>query len=333
MEEAKTEIKKSKIKEMFLYKANEFEIEKKLKNEDINNISLYKYYLLPKEWIENYKNKYDYNSIIQQLNYLNLELNDFSKFKSHLENNFESNIKNINIEIKKDVKLSPPDKKYFTNINYEENKSMAFPRNFILIKEELFKEYINIGLNFKLYSILYDIYFFKDKIYLDFKNNYIFMCSYDENAKFFNINKLIKYYQEIDIIDKIKYIIMNNQEYYDIFYPDINNDINLYSIFELGKRYMDSKSLKSSHIVYNSNNTQFHINTLKENSDIQNDNNNLNINNIQFSRNSLSSNNNHLINNNIINRRRNFIYNFNGNLYSYFGDINNSENNIKISFL
>ena len=73
-----------KIKEMALIFANLKEVENLLNKQlPSENIEPTKYYLLPKEWVDNYKNKYNYDSVISGINVY--ALNDYTSFKSLLE--------------------------------------------------------------------------------------------------------------------------------------------------------------------------------------------------------------------------------------------------------
>ena len=309
-EQSRINFIRSKKKEMLLLNSNELEIIEKIENgkQDDNNVLFFKYYLLPIEWLDKYKKKYDFLSVIQNFNYLNLT--EFSKLESYLENNNVLAIENTTLNIENNIKLSKFDESNFIKIFYGENKNIIFPKHFGLINENLFKRYIKNEYN--LNGLLFDIYFTKGKIYITDKNNdkdYIFVCLYNKNEKYFLLDKIIQFMEDMDIKDKIYYINMNNSSNYIISNVDINqNEIKLNSELNLENDYVNS--LKSSHFVYKSNVTKIHINALDEDSDINN-------NGLQFQINQPDS-------------KKNFIYNIKGDLYSYSGNNNNFENNIKI---
>ena len=71
------------IKEMALLYANSKEIENLVKNElSAKDIQPSKYYLLPKDWLEQYEDQFGYYSVISNINpYI---ISDYSNFKNQI---------------------------------------------------------------------------------------------------------------------------------------------------------------------------------------------------------------------------------------------------------
>ena len=145
--------RRKKIKEMALLYANYLDVNELLKHEiSIGNIQPLKYYLLPKEWLEDYKNKNDYDTIAECINpYM---MTSFENFKALLDDQkaFDLNFSGLNIQLKKEI-IVPP------KMTKEQLQQQATPPNtFIPVKKEIVDDYISSSFDFfNKNSFLYDI--------------------------------------------------------------------------------------------------------------------------------------------------------------------------------
>lgn len=134
-----------------------------------NESRILKYYLLPKKWLDNLKYKYNYSSIIQNINIV--DCYDYNSFKEKIlidkindkNNNFINEINTIENDLEK---VSIP--KY--SINY--------PRNFVPIKPDIL-ENLNKNLLYELIIGEKNIFIFDNDE--KNKNKNIFICSMNPN--------------------------------------------------------------------------------------------------------------------------------------------------------
>ena len=204
-----------KIKEMALIFANLKEVENLINKQlPSENIEPTKYYLLPKEWVDNYKNKYNYDSVISGINVY--ALNDYTSFKSLLEDeiSFKSILGNPSIQINSEIELELPIPSYLQDLSSSINEKICFPRNFVPIREEIINEYT--CLDFNIYNkklFLYDIIIGEENIYVLDNNNKLnlFICKYEKENEYFNPIKLLSFLEEKTFDEMIKCIFDKNR--------------------------------------------------------------------------------------------------------------------------
>ena len=197
--------RRNKIIEMSLLFVNQLENNKLLQQKiSTNNIQPLKYYLLPKEWIEEYKNKNDYSSITESINpYMS---NSFKGFKALLNDKktFDSIFNGFNKQLNNNEIISTP-----------KIQGICPPNNFIPVKEEIINEYTSLRFDFyNKNSFLFDIIIGENKIFVLDKNNSsnIYLCLYNNDQEFFYIKSERKFKQGTDINEMIKNILQNDDE-------------------------------------------------------------------------------------------------------------------------
>ena len=156
---------------MYLLYAQSLEIQKLYSETITENTSYYlKYYLLPKNWLDNLKSKYNYSSIKQQISIL--DCIDFNTFQGKLLKNKKNNNNNNNFINEFNSIENNIEKKNISkyNINYL--------CNFVPVKQDIF---VNLKLNINK-DLLYDVIIGEENIFL-FSNKNVFICSlnFDEN--------------------------------------------------------------------------------------------------------------------------------------------------------
>ena len=178
------------IKKIFLINQQYKEIKNQIK--DNNNIKEMKSYsIINENWLNEYERHYKYNDIIVNLNNININNDDYEKYKEYLNNvdfiNFNLNIKNIMFE-KFPEELKEP---HFVVPKLVKYISFRFPNNFnilktdllyLLMKEENPKEEYNIDINIETKKD-YKIYLGNQLIILVEENseNNIIVYSYKDN--------------------------------------------------------------------------------------------------------------------------------------------------------
>ena len=187
-----------------------------------------KYYLLPKDWLDEYKMKNKYELVASQINFYLMK--DYPTFKSLLEddNTFNANFKSVSLPPLSDVILppSPNESLKFSNVS---NKNLCFLDNFMPVKKEIIEEYSSYNFNFQNKEFfLYDIIIGEGNLFaIDNRNPLtIFICVYDKNQEFFIPKSILSFQNEMGLSEMIKYISENhgiNNYYYEkkIF---INNE-------------------------------------------------------------------------------------------------------------
>ena len=202
-----------KIKEMALLYANLKEnlnlLSRKLTNEKMKPE---KYYLLPSEWLDKYKNSNDYESVVSHINIYMKK--DYSTLKALLEdeNTFNSNFNGITIKT-----CAEPSKAPIINwpifFSSSSKQNILCPKNFIPVKEEIIDNYTSLTFNFNNQNLfLYDIIIGEQNIFVfDNKNKLnIFICIYDKKQKLYNSISLISFINEIGLKEMLKSVYENN---------------------------------------------------------------------------------------------------------------------------
>ena len=267
----------SKKSEMNLLFAQSLEFQT-LYSQAIDSFHTSKYFLLPKQWLDGYKETYNYNLVKPKSD----KYTDYNSFKSDLlkENSYTTeNISNSQINdfpiIQKDIKKL-------------EKYQIEYPVNFYPVKEEIFQN-SPIDKN----EFLYELIVGENNIFvIDNKSNKnIFICSLENDSADLddfvgNVNYIITYKNE-NIFKKemMKHIIESKG--FSKYCKERNLDINKREEQEIFDKEMDKLGI---FIVVNNNNddktpTQFLINYAVKKIDNQNivvdknsfGNNNLNI--------------------------------------------------------
>jgi hypothetical protein len=172
---------------LILLYANERLIKKRFSS-NIQNGEIFNCYLVNKDFINNFKNKYYYSNIINILStnnydyeYFNDYLNNLVSFQSL--NEIKEILKNIkDIDSINKIRILPYRKKL------PNNNECKRPINFELVHEELFKMLLNIykksenEMNeIKIYESQYKIYFGYSTIYINYLKNPIYFFAYNYN--------------------------------------------------------------------------------------------------------------------------------------------------------
>ena len=218
----------SLIKEMALLYANSKNIENLLKNElSKNDIQPSKYYLLPKEWLDQYENQFGYYTVISNID--PFIISDYSNFKNQILNDkkyFSQCISNVSLQIEnREVALPTPYELKNLTSSYIQNT--IFPLDFYPIKEDIINEYTCQNFDFNNKNLfLYEIIIGDDNILaIDNQNKLnIFVCKYNEVKKCFNPCSLFSFQEEIGINEMIECTCNRNgiSNYYKI--KNINED-------------------------------------------------------------------------------------------------------------
>ena len=216
------------IKEMALLYANSKEIDNLLKNEQSKkDIQPSKYYLLPIDWLEQYENQFDYNSVISNINrYI---ISDYSNFKNLIlkdKKYFSSCISNVSIQIEY-REVTPPSPFELKNLTSSYIQNTIFPLDFYPIKEDIINEYTCQNFDFNNKNLfLYEIIIGDGNILAIDNNNKlnIFVCKYNDDKKCFNPCSLFSFKEEIGINEMIECACNRNgmSNYYRI--KNINED-------------------------------------------------------------------------------------------------------------
>ena len=323
----------SKKSEMNLLFAQSLEFQT-LFSQAIDSFHTYKYYLLPKQWLDEYKETYNYNLVKPKSD----KYTDYNSFKSDLlkENPYTS--ENISNSQNNDFPIIQKDMKKL------EKYQIEYPVNFYPVKEEIFQN-LPIDKN----EFLYELIVYENKIFvIDNKSNKnIFICSIKSESSdlddfVVNANYIIAYKNENIFKKEMKHIVESKG--FEKYCKERNLDINKREEQEIFDKEMDKLGI---FIVVDNNNdktpTQFLINYAERKKDNQNimvdensyRNNNLNILNsnseqIDFKSLSLGEYKNNLVNfkkNN--NHDQNKINdNYENNVRNYRIINNNKQNNI-----
>lgn len=249
----------AKNSEMYLLYFHSLELQKLIIQEiPKNKTESKKYYLIPKEWFDNYKSNSDYSSIIKDIN--SIDYQDYETLEKELLQRINNDdlvfeIEGIKNMIEKESESIP---------KYE----IKYPKNFIIVREEIFK---NLENNF-----LYDIILGEKHVFiLDSNKKNIFICTlniddnnedisefvinvnsiiilndkkkFKEKRKFFNLisegKGINNYYKQRNIdINKLGEQVFKNEENEEvgIFYQIINNnDENFETPGEFLEEYID----------------------------------------------------------------------------------------------
>ena len=195
----------SKNSEMALLYIQSLEIQM-LYNQEIpkNKFNPIKYYLVPKKWIDEYKNLFNYNTIKQK--YINIDFSDYNSLKSKILQSSSFLSKNSDSSMNSKI---PQIENNFTQIpRYQ----IEYPNDFFPVKEEILQQYFNGKKEY-----LYELIIGENKIFvIDNKSKKnIFVCSlnYDNEDS-----------EEIDDFTiNVDYILTYNKE--NIFKQELKNFI------------------------------------------------------------------------------------------------------------
>lgn len=166
-----------------------------------------KYFLLPKNWVDAYKNQHNYNIIKKQLD----NNSDYNSFKYQiLKDNFSQNRKS-GISINSQNEDIPQIEKNFKKVGC--NIDIEYPIDFYPIKEEILKNTLNDKKDY-----LYELIIGENNIFvIDNKSKKnIFICSiYSEQEEIddfiVNVDYIISYFNEKKFETEMnKYISDNN---------------------------------------------------------------------------------------------------------------------------
>lgn len=177
-------IEQKKLEMSFLY-TQSIEIIKLYHQEIKKNINILKYYIIPKKWLDNYKLKNNYSSIKEDI---------------PLSDEIDYNILKVNNKINYDLNENLIES--LKETEFIENYKICYPKNFILVKQEIFNK-----LN-KIY--LYEVIFGEKRIIIfdnnkKSKNKNIFICSLKfENDYTKDITDFVINVDSIIIIDENK---------------------------------------------------------------------------------------------------------------------------------
>ena len=282
------------------------------KSDNLN--SPHNYYLVKREWLENYKNINNYNYSINMLNSFN-DWKDYSDFKQIIS-------KYVSFD-KKDFTVFGVEDALENIFNFSLKKQkiqnyLGFPTDCELVKEEFFQDCSNGKIGFPYYKVWIGNNLI---IIIDSETqNVAFLCSLVESQGN-DYNSLIKVdcvlayecenYMNIDIENIIS--LKSKDKYFSDRNININLDIQQNIINKEGKKLGILFVIKDGQYINDNN----QINKSMPDQ-IEFNNNNL------HNKNNQNSNNNQNINNNIINNP-NMINNINNNNYSY-NIINNNQN-------
>jgi len=196
---------------LILFYGNEIIIKQRLSSNMQNN-EMFKCYLVNIDFINNFKNKFNYSKIYNifstnsYYNYDNFNdyLNYLGTFQSLSE--IQETLKSIkDNDIINNIRILPA-RKNFTN-NYE----FKWPINFELIHEELFKRLLNIykisenKINeIKTYQSQYKVYFGHQTLYINYLKNPIYFFAYNINNNSYNLFAILKCHKNIfhDLLNK-----------------------------------------------------------------------------------------------------------------------------------
>ena len=212
IEKNKDSLKENILKKLILLYANERHFLELLRKPIKDEYDTNEYYLINKNWIEEYKNKFNFNEIKKELDNMNLDELSYKGFCYNLENLAQSEkLSKIKINLLNDKNEFYNEnnlqfltyKQDFNNIPQIQNN--ICPKEFILLQENLFDLFYE------------DI--IKDK--LSFKNDYKFNILLGDNILFIqdNNDKLIYYLFTLDKTYELNYIFKFENS--NIFYNEV----------------------------------------------------------------------------------------------------------------
>ena len=185
---------------LILFHANERQI-KKILTSSIQNGEVFNFYLVNKDFINNFKKGF-YYSYINNILSNNYDYDNFNDYLSNLEffqslNEIQKILKKINdINSTNKIRILPKRKNFINNNNYK------WPIDFELVHEIIFKQILDIykisenEMNIiNLYQSQYIIYFGYLTIYINYIKNpiYFFAYNYDNQNNSFNLFAIIKF--------------------------------------------------------------------------------------------------------------------------------------------
>jgi len=183
---------------LILFYGNERIIKQRLSSNMQNN-EMFKCYLVNIDFINNFKNKFNYSKIYNIFSTYNYNYDSFNIFLNYL-NIFQSlpeiqetfkSIKDNDIINK--IRILPARKNFINNNEYK------WPINFELVHEELFKRLLNIykisekEINeIKAYQSQYKVYFGHQTLYINYLKNPIYFFVYNINNNSYNLFAILK---------------------------------------------------------------------------------------------------------------------------------------------
>ena len=161
-------------------------------------MELLKYYLIPKEWLDEYKTKNDYKNIVSHINFYMMK--DYPSFKALLENenSFNQNYKNINFNLDQGP-ITQPEQNASLLISNSLYQNILCPKNFVPIKEEIINEYMSFNFDFSNKNIfLYNLLVGEGNIFLFDNGNKlnVFICIYDTKQDCYSSIYLLSFNNE-----------------------------------------------------------------------------------------------------------------------------------------
>jgi len=183
---------------LILFYGNERIIKQRLSSNMQNN-EIFKCYLVNIDFINNFKNKFNYSKIYNIFSTNNYNYDNFNYYLNYL-NIFQSlpeiqeTLKSIkDNDIINNIRILPA-RKNFTN-----NNEYKWPINFELVHEELFKRLLNIykisekEINeIKTYQSQYKVYFGHQTLYINYLKNPIYFFAYNINNNSYNLFAILK---------------------------------------------------------------------------------------------------------------------------------------------
>ena len=241
---------------LILFYANERQI-KKILASSIQNGETLNFYLVNKDFINNFKNRFYYSNIKNILSN-NYNYDHFNDYLNNLEffqksDEIQKIIKNINdIDSVNKIRILPKRKSFINNNNYK------WPIGFELVHEIIFKILLNI---YKIsgnemnkineYQSQYIIYFGYLTLYINYKINpiYFFTYKYDIQNNSYYLFAIIKCNSNIFYELLNKYLVTKTFEQYLI---QTNFDFNKRNIFQ--ETITPEKETKLEILLFSENN-------------------------------------------------------------------------------
>ena len=278
------------------------------------------YYLIDKEWLDNYKSRNNYENYIDILKGFN-DWKDYSDFKNKISNKFKLEKNRLTT-----FKVEDQIDNYF-NFSLQKgkinNSHLNYPQNCELIKKEFVEDVSDGSSGF----ILYDIYIGNNLILINDceTQNVAFLCTLvenEENKKNFliQINYLLAFESEKYMKEEFDQII--DEKYLNDYFSKRKIDIS-----KKGEQNLINKNGKKIGKIFIINSKNENINHQNNNNNNINVNNNNNINNAQLPLQLNENQNKDSVNNQIININNNNSNNNSKDIDNQNDNINNKKEN------
>lgn len=232
----KNEIGKKKL-ELFLLYGQALDIHRTYYQEfgdKILNTLKEKYFLIDKNWLDNYKETNDYDSIKKFAEQYQYE--DYSSFKSNIMNHLRKN------NNKKALKIEAPKLEQELLADYQ----ILIPKNFVIVKREIFEDFfLSNHLSYEIIIGEQNIFIFDKRTEISRSDN-IFICSIKFNEY---SDDITNFYVNVDFI-----LILNKElasEEKTNFFEAIKNGRGVKNYFRM--RNLDSEYHGAQIIVGNFN--------------------------------------------------------------------------------